>query len=107
MTSISTQQHYLTFINVFIVAPENQQQLVELLTAATETVRKVPGFVSSVLHRSLDGTKVTMYAQWRSQEDYNRMRSNPVAAPFLEQALSIARFEPGMYEVVTTFEAGD
>jgi quinol monooxygenase YgiN len=107
MTSISTQQHYLTFINVFTVAPENQQQLVELLTAATETVRKVPGFISSVLHRGLDGTKVTMYAQWKSEEDYNRMRSNPTASPFLEQALKIARFEPGMYEVVMTFEADD
>ena len=104
MTTISTEQHYLTFINVFTVAPEDQQQLVELLTQATETVRKVPGFISSALHRGLDGTKVTMYAQWTNQDDYNKMRSNPAAAPFLEQALKIARFEPGMYEVVTTFE---
>lgn len=104
MTTISTEQHYLTFINVFKVAPDDQEQLVDLLTRATETVRKAPGFISSVLHRSIDGTKVTMYAQWTNQDDYNSMRSNPAAAPFLEQALQIARFEPGMYEVVTTFE---
>jgi len=104
MTTISKESNYLTLINIFTVDPGNQQKLVDLLEQATETVRKVPGFVSSSLHRSLDGTKVTMYAQWRSMEDYNAMRSNPAAAPFLQQALEIARFEPGMYEVVKTFE---
>jgi len=34
------------------------------------------------------------------------MRGDPVAKPFLEQAMQIATFEPGMYEVVTTFSAG-
>jgi quinol monooxygenase YgiN len=107
MTVISKENNYLTLINVFTVDPSNQQKLVELLTLATATVRQVPGFVSSSLHRGLDGTKVTMYAQWRSQEDYNAMRSNPAASPFLQQALEIARFEPGMYAVVETFEPGN
>src|ERR1700744_3153889 len=107
MTNISKENNYLTLINVFTVEPSNQQKLVELLKLATATVRQVPGFVSSSLHRGLDGTKVTMYAQWRSPEDYNGMGSHPVASPFLQQALEIARFEPGMYEVVETFEPGN
>jgi hypothetical protein len=45
-----------------------------------------------------------MYAQWKSIEDYNKMRGNPAASPFLQQALEIASFEPGMYSVVETFE---
>jgi quinol monooxygenase YgiN len=91
-------------INVFTVEPANQQQLLELLARATETsVRHAPGFVSSSLHRCLDGTKVTMYAQWRSVEDYQAMRANPAPLPYLQQALAIARFEPGMYEVVEIF----
>jgi hypothetical protein len=66
MTLIARQSNLVTFINVFTVAPENQQRLVDLLTRVTETsVRHATGFVSSSLHRSLDGTKVTMYAQWR------------------------------------------
>jgi hypothetical protein len=44
-----------------------------------------------------------MVAQWRSAEDYEAMRRDPRPAPFLEQALAIAAFEPGMYEVVETF----
>jgi quinol monooxygenase YgiN len=106
MTVIARHPKLVTFINVFTVDPENQQRLVDLLTRVTETsVRHAPGFVSSSLHRSLDGTKVTMYAQWRSIEDYEAMRKDPTPAPILREALTFAKFEPGMYEVVETFEA--
>src|SRR5262245_51807988 len=95
----------VTLINVFTVAPEDQERLIELLTAATErSVRFAPGLISARLHRSLDGTKVTMYAQWRSTADYEAMRADPTPLPYLRQALEFARFEPGMYEVVRTFE---
>ncbi|WP_449397572.1 antibiotic biosynthesis monooxygenase family protein [Chryseobacterium wanjuense] len=108
MTTISKESNFLTLINVFTVDPANQQKLVELLTMATEnSIRKIKGFISSSLHRSIDGTKVTMYAQWKSMEDYQNMRNNTTASPYLEEALKIARFEPGMYEVVETFLPAD
>lgn len=104
MTKIAKESNFLTLINVFTVEPTNQQKLVDLLTLATESsVRKVTGFISSSLHRSIDGTKVTMYAQWKSIEDYQNMRNNATASPYLEEALKIAKFDPGMYEVVETF----
>ncbi len=31
------------------------------------------------------------------------MRRNPAPAPFLQQALALAKFEPGMYEVVESY----
>ena len=103
-TEISTGNNFLTLINIFTVAPTNQQKLVDLLIAATEgSVTKIDGFISSSLHKSLDGTKVTMYAQWRSLADYQNMRDNPAASPYFEQALQMATFESGMYEVVRTF----
>lgn len=105
MTHITANANVLTLINVFTVDPEKQGRLVELLTEATEvSVRQVPGFVSASLHRSIDGTKVTMYAQWRSIDAYQVMRRDPAPLPFLQEALTISRFEPGMYEVVRTFE---
>jgi hypothetical protein len=67
-------------------------------------VRHAPGFISSILHRGLDGTKVTMYAQWRRVEDYQAMRENPTPLPYLQQALQIAKFDPGMYEVFETYD---
>src|SRR5258706_11706348 len=106
-TMISARRKLVTLINVFTVKPANQRQLLELLARATETsVRHAQGFISASLHRSLDGTKVTMYAQWRSIEDYQAMRENPAPLPYLQQALAFAKFEPGMYEVVETFSAG-
>ena len=104
MPSISKGNRPMTVINVFTVAPDRQMRLVDLLTRDTESsVRHVPGFVAAALHRSLDGTKVTMYAQWRSPEDYEQMRSRPDTSPFLAEAMTIATFEPGLYEVVEIF----
>lgn len=94
----------VTLINVFTVDPAKQDELVDLLARATEaSVCLAPGFISARLHRSLDGTKVTMYAQWQSREAYQAMREDPGSRPHLERALAIATFEPGMYEVVQTF----
>ena len=104
MPKISAKSSVVTLINVFTVEPVNQPRLIEILTEATElSVRHARGFVSASLHRSTDGTKVTMYAQWRSIEDYQAMRQDPTPLPFLEEALTIAKFEPGVYEVVRTF----
>jgi len=106
MTTISKGNSLVTLINVFTVEPAKQQQLLDLLARATETsVRHAPGFISANLHRSLDGTKVAMYAQWRSVEDYQAMRENPAPLPYLQQALDLAKFEPGIYEVVETYSA--
>jgi quinol monooxygenase YgiN len=108
MPTISASDSILTIINVFTVEPPQQARLVELLTKATEsTVARVPGFISASLHASTDGKKVAMYAQWRSWEDYQRMRENPVASPFLAEALTFAKFDPGFYKVVRVFAPVD
>lgn len=94
----------IVFINVFHVAQPNQQRLVDILTRVTaEIISKAPGFVSSTLHRSTDGSKVTMYARWATLADYEAMRQDPAPRPYLDEALSFATFDPGMYEVVGEF----
>jgi quinol monooxygenase YgiN len=107
MTTIAENTSLVTLINVFTVDPSNQQALLDILAHATDTsVRDVPGFVSAALHRSVDGTKVTMYSQWKSEEHYRHyqsMQSNPAVSPYVKQALAIAKFDPGMYEVVKVF----
>ena len=98
----------ITFINIFTVEPANQQHLIEILTEATdEFVKHKTGFMTSTLHRSVDGTKVTMYAQWNSIEEYETMRRDPGPLPLFQKALSIAKFDPGMYEIVRTFSSTD
>src|SRR5260370_42416626 len=104
MTTISAKSDVMTLINVFTVEPANQRRLIDLLTEATEgSVRRAPGFVSASLHRSTDGTEVTMYAQWRSIGHYQAMRQDRVSLPFLQEALTIAKLEPGVNEVGRTF----
>ncbi len=100
MTTIRTDAPVITLINVFTVAPENQQRLLDVLSEATERViRSRPGFVSANLHRSLDGTSVVNYAQWRSREDFEAMLQDPAARPHLQEAAQLATFEPHLYEV--------
>ncbi len=54
MTTISKGNKLVTLINVFTGTPDHQQEVVDLLTRATETsVRHAPGFISSSLHRSV------------------------------------------------------
>ena len=105
MTIASENDSTVTFINVFTVTQANQQRLIDLLTRATDgSVGHAPGFISATLHRSIDGRKVTMYARWRSMEDYQSMRQDPGPLPFLQEALTFATFELGMYEIVRTFK---
>jgi len=107
MTTIAENSGCVTAINVFTVEPSNQQRLVELLAGMTETsVRNLPGFVSAALHRSVDGRRVTMYAQWASAQDYENyqaVRSSSGVSPEVAEILAIARFEPATYEVVKVF----
>jgi len=92
-------------INTFTVAPEDQQRLITLLEKATdETVKYIDGFIAATLHKGVDGTKVTMYAQWESREAYENMRRNSTASPYLEEALRFAKFEMGMFEIVKSFQ---
>lgn len=108
MTTIAENADLVTVINVFRVEPRNQQKLLDILARAAETsVRDLPGFVSAALHRGVDGTRVTMYGQWESEEHYQRylsMRSNRGAASYVEQVLAIAEFDPGTYEVVKVLD---
>ena len=101
MTNISKE--VATLINVFTVAPENQQKLVDLLIEATEkTMRHVPGFVSANIHKSLDGKRVANYAQWRSAEDFETMMKNPEALVHMKPIQEIAEFDAHLYEVGET-----
>jgi quinol monooxygenase YgiN len=101
VVTISKDNDVVTLINVFTVQPEDQQRLVDVLIDATQTVmRKQQGFVSANIHKSLDGTRVTNYAQWRSREAFEAMLRNPEAAEHMEEAARIAEtFEPHLYEV--------
>lgn len=85
---------------MFTVEPGKQDELVQILSEATEkAMKRLPGFVSANIHKSLDGTRVVNYAQWRSKDDFEAMVKNPEVAPHMKAAGAIAKFEPHLYAV--------
>ncbi len=101
MATIEKGRQLMTLINVFTVKPEKQRELADLLVRATdETMKTLPGFVSASIHRSLDGTKVINYAQWRSKADFEALKEDPKAQAHMKAAAALASFEPIVCEVV-------
>ncbi|MBN9744448.1 antibiotic biosynthesis monooxygenase [Amycolatopsis sp. A1MSW2902] len=106
LTTISTDADVATLVNVFTVAPEKQQALVEVLTTATEEViRHRPGFVSANIHASTDGTRVVNYAQWASAEDFQAMLAAPECRDHLSAALALAESDPHLCTVESVHHA--
>jgi quinol monooxygenase YgiN len=105
---ISADVRTITLINVFTVAPENQERLVELLARTTRQVmQRMPGFLSASIHRSVDGTRVTNYAQWQSQADFEAMLQHEEARAHMTEAAALAiQFEPVLYHVASVHTRG-
>ena len=101
MTIIKKDNNVTTLINVFTVDPSNQQRLVDILIETTEQVmKKQEGFISTNIHKSLDGTRVVNYAQWESKEAFEKMLKNPKAIVHMNEVLTIAKAVDGsLYEV--------
>jgi heme-degrading monooxygenase HmoA len=91
-------------INVFTVAPEKQQQLVDSLIETINAARTVPGWLSARLHRSYDGTRVVNYVQYESQEAAQAVLRHLAAGGYLKRNTALGTVAPGQYEVVYTLE---
>ncbi len=88
--------------------PAHQQEVADGLKEVTvHIVSRQPGFVSASLHKSHDGTRVIMYAQWRSREDqeaaYEAMRGNPESKAILDKIMAVTSYQLGTFDVVETF----
>lgn len=100
MPAIAKNNDVTTVIVIFAVKPEKQQELVDTIIEFLETtVKRQPGFVSSSIHKSIDGVRVMNYAQWKTQEDYQTFVKN---AEVQAQGKKLSQFqihESHIYEV--------
>src|SRR2546425_11982216 len=88
----------ITLIDVLTVDPGNQDQLVKILAEATETtLRHMPGYFSSVIHKSVEGRKVTSYEQWERLEDFEAMFQRPEVRQWVDRVGEIARADASLY----------
>ncbi len=68
----------ITFINIFTVLPERQQDALEAIQQVyVEVVSCQPGFISAKLLVSKDGIRVTAIATWETEADLHVLRHNP------------------------------
>jgi antibiotic biosynthesis monooxygenase (ABM) superfamily enzyme len=62
--TIKKSSPVITMVNVFTVAAEKQAALLVALRSELDTVmRKQPGFIASIIHRSIDGVRLVNYTQ--------------------------------------------
>lgn len=99
-TTIRMGDKIATLINIFTVAPENRQKLIDLLRDGTETsISKLPGWISTNFLSSTDGKRVIVYSQWQSPKDIEAMRQQPEMGPYLQRVAALASFEAMLCEV--------
>ena len=96
---VSREGNLVTLINVFETKPEQQQALVDQWIRFTEEVKDEPGMIGAALHRSTDGTRVVNYAQWRSEEDFERFVQKYREQMEARRPLA-ERLDPHLYEIV-------
>lgn len=66
----------ITFINVFTVQPEKQQDaLCAIQKVYTEVVKQQDGFIAAQLLKSDDGSRITAFAHWESEAHLQAMRT--------------------------------
>jgi heme-degrading monooxygenase HmoA len=67
---IHEDQDYYVVVEVARVAPDRQQELLDLVGKPNEVLAATPGYVSHSVHRAFDGTAVVSYSQWESEAAY-------------------------------------
>jgi quinol monooxygenase YgiN len=99
MTRHDVDGNSLVLINTFTVDPARSEELLHVLTQATEDVMQhMAGFISANLHISTDKCHVANYAQWRSMDDVKAMMKQPQAQSHMKIAADIAEsFQPIFY----------
>ena len=94
----------ITLINVYTCQPERQEELMRVLRELTEAARRLPGFRSARLHRSLNGRHVVNYAEWDGVAAWRAMVRDPSVQAHMGRVVAIATFQPHAYEVAETYE---
>ncbi|HEY0815036.1 MAG TPA: antibiotic biosynthesis monooxygenase [Pseudonocardia sp.] len=90
----------VTFVNIFDVDPERQEELLDLLVrGGQEVIRRRPGFRSLTLLAGADGRRVLNLARWACADDARATQNDPRAADCAARAAAIAKAAPGLYRV--------
>lgn len=105
MPAIAKHNDVLTVIIIFAVEPARQQELIDAIVEFLEVVKQQPGFVSSSIHKSIDGVRVMNYAQWQNQAAYQAFINNTQVQAQAKKLSQFQIHEAHLYEVVVSLPA--
>jgi heme-degrading monooxygenase HmoA len=78
MQQFSSDESPVVLLNVFTVAPEDADALLEVWTADAALLKEKPGFLSTQLHRGVAGSSTFFnYAVWESVEAFRAAFADP------------------------------
>jgi heme-degrading monooxygenase HmoA len=99
---MTTQQNgIVTQITTVTLPPENQDEVLDLMTERARFMARQPGFVSICLYRSEDGSHVVNHVQWRDRESLKSAHHSPEFRREWSHFGDLAEdIEPILYDVV-------
>jgi heme-degrading monooxygenase HmoA len=101
MPEINKDGKIVTQITTVEVEPENQSEVLQLMTERARFMAKQPGFVSVSLHRSADGSHIVNYVQWASPDKLTAAHHNPeFRAKWPRFGELVENVQPCLYDVV-------
>lgn len=93
-------------VNIFTVNDFSKQQEVvdRLEDDSKQILDKHDGFISTRIHKSVDGTKVMSYVQWKDKESIEKMLNDPRAIIRMNDIASMTRVDRTLYELAYSEE---
>ena len=70
MLQISRESHLCTVIVTVDAKPAVMSDLESHAAVGLERFREFSGFIAGALHKSVDGTRLVQYLQWRTEAEY-------------------------------------
>jgi quinol monooxygenase YgiN len=100
MPEIREGHDIVTQITTVKVPPDNQTEVLDLMTERARFMAKQPGFVSVSLHKSEDGGHIVNYVQWTDRKKLEAAHhSSEFRKKWPRFGELIKEAEPCLYEV--------
>jgi heme-degrading monooxygenase HmoA len=101
MPEIRENHDIVTQITTVKTTPDNQSDVLELMTERARFMATQPGFVSISLHRSEDGSHIVNYVQWTSRNKLEAAHHSPeFRKKWPRFGELVKEAEPCLYQVV-------
>ena len=101
MADTRTNTGFITQITTVELPPDNQDEVLALMTERAQFMARQPGFVSICLYRSTDGSHVVNHIQWTDRDKLEAAHHAPEFRKEWAHFGALAdEIKPCLYDVV-------